>query len=444
MEGVQPVATMSRSSATTRAASSLDWLRERLTTTPGKLTLVSILLLAGAVGFGVIATVAERSRAQAAQAVRTETEPLLVQAVTLYTAVSDASATATTTFLKGGLETPARRARYLQDLRHATDSLTALTRQVGGTVDERTAVRTIAEQLPVYTGLVEAARANNRQGFPVGAAYLRQASAVLSGSILPAADHLYATEAKRLSDGYGTGTATAALVVLAVVIAVALGLLVITQRYLARLSRRILNVPTLLATVVLVAVSAWAIVGLVGEQNALATARRSSDSVEVLSATSVLLSRAQSDQSLTLANRGSDEIDPKDFVAVMRTLAPNSGLLGEVTTLAGSTGSTAAAHQLVAEFASYQVETSQIAGLESTGRILDAIKRASSATASSIAERMTANVAGQITAAQGRFSRSASDAGSSLAGLSIAIPLLAALAAVLALIGLRQRLGEYR
>ena len=35
--------------------------------------------------------------------------------------------------------------------------------------------------LTEYTGLIEAARANNRQGFPVGAAYLRQASRVLAG-----------------------------------------------------------------------------------------------------------------------------------------------------------------------------------------------------------------------------------------------------------------------
>lgn len=444
MEGVQPVATLPRTGARSRAPSPLDWLRERLTTTPGKLALVSILVLAGAVGFGVIATVAEHSRAQAAQAARTETEPLLVQAVKLYTAVSDASATATTTFLKGGLEPPARRARYLRDLRLASDSLAALTRKVGGSVDERIAVGTITERLPVYSGLVEAARANNRQGFPIGAAYLRAASAVLSGSILPAADHLYATEAKRLSDDYGTGTATAALVVLAVVVSVALGLLILTQLYLARLSRRILNVPALLATVLLAAVSAWAIVGLIGEQNSLATAQRSSDSVEVLSATSVLLSRAQSDQSLTLANRGSDQTDPADFLAVMRTLAPQAGLLGEVTILAGQSRTTAAAKQLTAEFASYQAETAKLAGLETKGQILEAIRLASSASATSIAERMSANLADQITAAQGRFSSAAAAAGSSLSGLSLAIPLLAALAAVFALTGLSQRLGEYR
>jgi hypothetical protein len=71
----------------------------------------------------VIATAAERSRASAASAARSQTEPLLGQAATLYTALSDANATATTTFLEGGLEPPARRARYAADLRLSTDAL---------------------------------------------------------------------------------------------------------------------------------------------------------------------------------------------------------------------------------------------------------------------------------------------------------------------------------
>ena len=59
----------------------------------------------------------------------------------------------------------------------------------------------------------------------------------------------------------------------------------------------------------------------------LARSRRNSDAVETLAATKVLLSRAQSDQSLTLVNRGSDETDPADFKAVTKALAP---LLTEV------------------------------------------------------------------------------------------------------------------
>ena len=443
MDGLLPEVTLPLTGARTRASSALHSFRDRVTTTPGRLALVSVLVVAGAACFGVIAAGAERSRAHAAQAVRTETEPLLVEAVTLDTALSDANATATTTFLKGGLEPPARHAHYLGDLRLASDSLASLTRKVGDSADARTAVDVIAEQLPVYSGLVEAARANNRQGFPVGAAYLRRASALLNGTILPEADRLYAAEAKRLSEDDGTGTATAAVAVLLAVVGIALGLLVLIQTYVARTSRRILNVPLVLATVVLAAVAIWAVVGLISEQDALARARRDSDTVELLSAARVLLSRAQSDQSLTLVNRGSDETDPADFAGVMRTIAPNGGLLGEVSALARRTGTTAA-NRLLADFASYQAEATKVAALERSGRILDAIQLASSASSSSIADRFDANLAAQIEAAQGRFASAAADATSSLSGLSLAIPVLTVVAAALALVGLRQRLGEYR
>jgi hypothetical protein len=444
MEGLQPLARLPRARGAALAASIRVWLGERLTTTPGRLVLGSALLLVGAVCFGVIATAAERSRASAASAARSQTEPLLGQAATLYTALSDANATAITTFLEGGLEPPARRARYAADLRLATGALASLTREVGGSTDARAALATISQQLPVYSGQIEAARANNRQGLPVGAAYLRQASELLTGKILPQADQLYATEAKRLADDYGTGTSTVAFVGLIIVAVVALALLGAVQLYLARTTRRILNVPLLLATLVLLSVSVWAVVGFIAEQNALSTARGYSDSVEVLSAGRVLLARAQSDQSLTLVNRGSDVIDPVDFTAVMRMLSPGNGLLGAVATLSGQTGATVTANRLGTEFASYRAETSTTAQLLRSGRTLDAITHATSASSISAADRLNADLGAQLKAAQARFANAAADATSSLSGLSIAIPVLTVLAVGLALLGLRERLGEYR
>jgi hypothetical protein len=431
MEGLQPVATLPRRAGSAPFAGALGWLRERVATTPGRLALISALLVVGAVGFGVIATVAERSRAQAAQAVRAQTESLLVQAVKLYTALADANATATHTFLIGGLEPPDLRADYVKDLGAASDSLATLTREVGGSAGARTAVVRINEQLPEYSGLVEAARANNRQGYPVGAAYLRDASAVLTGAspavltgaILPEAARLYAVEAERLRQDYGTGTATAAFAVLIAVAVLALAALIATQVYLARISRRTFNVPMLVATAVLTGVSIWAVVGLVSEQNALNRAQRDgSDSVEVLSATRVLVSRAQSDENLILVNHGSDELDPKDLARVMKVLAPPSGLIGEAQALARRTGTTAAATRLRAEFESF----------------------AASPNSNSLAGQLSTDLTDQIGAAQSRFKVAAADATSSLSGLSIAIPVFTVLAAGLALFGMRQRLGEYR
>jgi hypothetical protein len=432
-----------RGSGAGSASVARRWLRERATTTPGRLILFAALVVAGGLGFGVIASAAERSRERSAQAVRTATEPLLVQAATLYTTLSDANATATTTFLKGGLEPPARHTHYLQDLRAASASLATLTRNVGSSTPTSSAIRTITEELPVYSGLVEAARADNRQGFPVGAAYLRQASDVLT-TILPAANRLYATEAERLSNDYGSGTASGALVVLGVAAGLALLGLVLMQRYLAAFSRRIFNLPAVAGTVILAAVSTWAVLGFIGEQDALATGRAHSDVVEVLSGARVLLSRAQSDQSLTLVNRGSDQTDPQDFAAVMRALSPSGGLLGEVPRLLTGSGNRETRRRLRLVFAGYRANTAEIGALQGQGLTLDAISRASSVSSTSIADGLQTNLATQIAAAQDRFGTAAADATGSLGGLSVAIPILTALAAALAVVGLLQRLGEYR
>ena len=428
----------------------LGWVRERLTTTPGRLALVAIAATVAAICFGVVAEVSEQAREQAAASARTDTEPLLAQAVTLYASLSDANATATTTFLVGGLEPPTRRARYLRDIGTATSSLATLTREVGSATDARDAVATITEQLPIYTGLVEAARANNRQALPVGAAYLRQASDLLTTTILPAAGRLYTIEAKRLRDDYSTGTSVAWLVAFIAAMILLLALLVRAQLYLARISHRLLNVPMVAATVLLLALTVWGVIAMIGEQNALATAQRNgSDQVEVLSAARILVSRAQSDESLTLIARGGDTTDPADFAAVVGALGPpggNLGLVGEVNSLARQTGTTPAAEQFDRALTAYVAQHARIVTLDQQGLTAAANNVASGVGSSGPApvDLVSASLVAQAGAAQARFEHSAADATSALSGLSLAIPVLFVLAAGLTLLGLRQRMSEYR
>jgi hypothetical protein len=323
----------------------------------------------------------------------------------------------------------------------ASRALATLTREAAGSAGARSAVTTVTDQLPIYSGLIEAARANNLQGLPVGAAYMRQASTLLTGRILPAADHLYAGEATRLNDNYGSGTSIAALVAVGVVVVLALVLLILTQVYLTRISRRILNAPVVVATILLTALSAWTVIGLVNEHDALARAQREgSDSVEILSATRVLVSRAQTDLSLTLVNRGSDELDPVDFSRVMGQLSPPSGLIHEVALQAQRAGTPAEANTLARDFAAYRAQAERISRLQSNGQS----NLAASANSASITDRLRDDLATQIDAAQARFAGAATDATSSLSGLALAIPLLSVLVAVLSVIGLRARLGEYR
>jgi hypothetical protein len=419
------------------------WVRDRLATTPGRLVLISILVVIGAVCFGAIATGAEQSRERAAKAARNQTEPLLVHAKNLYTSLSDANATMATGLLSGGVETAANRNRYLRDLATASSALSTLTQQAGTAGNASAALSTIADRLPTYSGLIETARTNNRLGFPIGAAYVRAAAALMTSQMLPAAEHLYRTEAERLDDDYHTGSATSTLVTFAVASAIALILLVLAQWYVTRVSRRILNVAMVVGTVVVAGVSVWGIVGLVSAQNALKTAQsKGSDSVEALSAATVLLSRAQSDLSLAIVNRGTDTADPNDFQVVRRVLEGPGGVIAEISALARRTGTTADAQKFDSEYAAYRTKTRELTGLEDSGQLTDAIRLAPQASA--ISEQLSHNLAQQIDSAQGRFNRAAANATSATDGLAFAIPLITALAAVLMLLGLRQRINEYR
>lgn len=97
-----------------------------------------------------------------------------------------ADSIASSSYLVGGQEDPAQRATYLADI----DTASAGIVDVANAVPEADAavLRAASSRLAEYVGLVEQARANNRQGFPVGAAYQRQANAVMTATSAAAAD----------------------------------------------------------------------------------------------------------------------------------------------------------------------------------------------------------------------------------------------------------------
>src|SRR6516165_11598560 len=179
--------------------------RTRAATTPGRLRLASLAILLIIIPLWVVAAGALGARQHAARAVGLETEPLLVGAQGVYASLADADATAANTFLTGGLEPVDRHQRYVSDVKAATDQLASVARQVGASASAQRDVTVVTDQLPVYAGLVEAARADNRQNLPVGAAYLREASAMMRNQILPATDRLYRIEATRLDHNYQSG-----------------------------------------------------------------------------------------------------------------------------------------------------------------------------------------------------------------------------------------------
>ncbi len=203
-------------------------------TTPARLRLLLAVTIAASLPWGAAAAWTASQRTSAAGNVVTTTEPLSYDAQQIYQSLSDADATQAAAFL--ALSEPgAGRSRYLGDIARAETYLEAATAAAGnqGPGSELTVLST---EIPVYTGLVETARADNQQGLAVGAAFQGEASHLMRTTLLPAADLLYQQENARLAtaDQQATG-----LPILAVIVALAAGYVLFrAQRWVSRRTHR--------------------------------------------------------------------------------------------------------------------------------------------------------------------------------------------------------------
>jgi hypothetical protein len=95
--------------------------------------------------------------------------------------------------------------------------------------------------------------------------------------------------------------------------------------------------------------------------------------------------------------------------------------------------------------AAYRARHAQIVQRLNTGRFADAVAlEVRTPAGSSSTDRLSRNLSDQIAAAQARFLSDAEAAGAAVRGLTVGVPLLSALTALLTLVGLRQRINEYR
>jgi hypothetical protein len=386
----------------------------------------------------VVSAGALGARRHAAAAAGVETEPLLVGAQGMYASFADADATAANTFLTNP-EPVAGRRRYVSDLKAVSDQLTTVARQVGSSSVAQQDVTVVTDQLPVYAGLVEAARANNRQNLPVGAAYLREASALMRNQILPATDRLYQIEATRLDHSYQSGASVLDLTAVVLLGAAVLAALILSQLYLARRTNRVLNVPLLVATVLVIVLGAWVLDAFVAEQHHLHQAQaQGSDPVQVLSQGRILALRAQGDESLFLIEPLSGARYQADFNNVIAKLGGkdgSGGLIGEASRVAG-----------VSKSGSLQAYLGALQSVDQLSRAGKYDQATALATRKEVTTVDTLNngLTRDIGNSQASFTRYSAGARHDLRNLTIAIAVLLVVIAGLALIGLQQRINEYR
>jgi len=405
-------------------------------------TIVIGLLVLAVVGAGAV-----RARQRASTAVRHQAEPLLVDADTLYSSLANADATATNTFLEAGLEPPARRQAYLSDLATAAAQLTAVAGQAGTSPEVTRALGIINKDLPLYSGMVEASRADNLLGYPVGAAYLNEASTMMETAILPAAGQLYQVEAERLNTEYHSGRSLLDVFGVLLVAVLALALLALTQRFLTQRTNRIVNPFLLLGTILTVVLVVWTVVAFSASAGQLNGARhQGSDPIQLLSSAQILVARAQVDENLALVARGSGTQYLADFQAVTGALgAPDgsTGLVKELAPFAVGVGS----NSINTFYAGYLTAHQAVLAAENSAHFTAAVTLATgdgSGDELPAASQLTSALGNEIQVAQTGFDTKAAAATHDLAALELGVLALALVAAGLALAGLEQRIAEYR
>ncbi|MFI5892319.1 hypothetical protein ACIA5D_19650 [Actinoplanes sp. NPDC051513] len=399
---------------------------------PGRLQLLLGALLTLGVLTGLVAGLTGNSAAGGTSDLGNRAQPLLVEAETIYSALADADTTAAQAFLAGGLEPAALTQRYNEDLERATTAISSAARRTPEGSEAAVSVGTLSSGVARYAALVATARADNRQGLPVGASYLSAASELNRQTLLPQAQNLFRIAQEEVDDGYSSASSIGWVLLLVALILGLLAVLVLGQRYLSRSTHRTFNVPLVGATVLTVVLALGIQVVLAGQHSHLGRAKDDGSApVAKVAEARILALRERGDEALTLAARGSGSTYTTDFTQSSEQLGSALGNEYFSTDLRDKHSAYLAAHRKVRE-------------LDDNGDYDGAVKLAIGPETTQQFESFTTGLNTVIEEHKADFTREIGAAGRGLGLLTVFGPLLALLICMLAFIGIRARLEEYR
>jgi len=434
------------------------WWRSRLegATTPLRLGLLLALLVLFSLLWGVLAALTANQHASAAADVVAVSEPLSLDAEQIYTSLSDADATAANAFLAGGLEPAAARQRYDADITEAAIRIEAASALIGSTA-ARTQVpghlaaqaaaadaavgddlAILSGQLPVYTDEVGTARANNRIGYPLGAAYLREASGLLRGTLLPAANDIYTRESGLLTSASAEATGLP-LMVVTIVVGLGIGYAFYrSSRWLTRHTHRVVNYGLLVAGLVGLISLVWlAAAFAVGRGDLLHAQQQGSAPVQAYARAEVAALRAHADESLTLIDNRGDDTYQADYLAQKKLLGPGPGTLLAAVQAAGGSGAAADAQAWYTAHAALRRQ-------DNSGQHPAAVQSAQNGDAAAKFGQLSTALSEGINAHQAVFASSARSGRDAFTGLTAGMIVASLVMVAGCAWGLSRRLAEYR
>ena len=427
-------------------------------TTPARLRLLLALLILLSLAWGVLAALTADQHASAAADVVAVSEPLSLDAEQIYTSLSDADATAANAFLAGGLEPAKARQRYQADITQAAIRIEAASALVGSSAartqlpghltKQASAAGTavgddlaiLSGQLPAYTDEVGTARADNRLGLPLGAAYLREASGLLRGTLLPAASDIYIRESTLLTSASAQATGLP-LIVVAAIAGLGFGYVLFrSSRWLSRHTHRVVNYGLLLAALAGLVSLVWLVAAFVlGRSDLLHAQQQGSAPAQAFARAEVAALQAHADESLTLIDNGGDDSYQKDYVAQQKILGPGPGTLLAAVQAAGGPGS-----DVAAQARAWYKAHAALRAKDDGGSHAAAVQSALNGDAATSFAQLSTTLSQGINDHQAVFAASARSGRDAFTGLAVGMIVASLVMVGGCAWGLGRRLAEYR
>lgn len=409
-----------------------------LITSPGRLTIVALILIVAILAAGLSMWQTTSQRQQQLTRISQLSEPMANASQNLYASLTIADASANTAFSRGTLNSSQDLVSNFDDvIAQASMSATRAATGIENVDDpEMKDVATVQRLLPVYTGMVETARANARQGNPVSVAYLASASNLMQVQILPAAKSLYERTSTTTNEEQRELSKPPLFPMSG--LAAAILMLLITQWWLTRRTGRLFNVglfgATMLMAIALVGVGIattqpWQSNSLFGEQR---------PDVHALTQVRIDAQQLRASETLGLVRR--QPADAESFSQSVRTLV---GELERVDANAPDDDVRAAIHGIYSWESGHNLMMGHLSSGDYAGAVriaTDVDNASSSATAfNQVDESLQNSIAESRLTARENLDQSRR----AIAALSLATVTLTVIAAVLVVFGFRHRLLEY-
>ncbi|MBS2964665.1 hypothetical protein KGA66_16530 [Actinocrinis puniceicyclus] len=402
-------------------------------TTPARLWAVLFTAVVALVAVGATcgATLAARQDSETRSAATAQR--LLVNVDELYHALADADATAATALLVGPVPPAPMQQEYLSDITQAEDALASASRDLAGDPTASARLSEVARRMPLYTAEIATAQADNRLGFPVAGAYLREASKLMHDQILTRVKDV--ADQETAAHAHAQANASGFPVWILVVALLAVLALAAVARELSRSTRRRVNPGVALGVLVALGVVVWSLVAVSSATAGVHRAQADFDRVEAMLQGRDDLALADSYQSLTLVDRGED--GGADFKAEQAALGRIDLLkLDNASGLALAKVSTGMNQvSLTVQDGDYSKAVDMVVGHGG---------KAAPDTVSATSAACDAALAAAYKADQAAYTADAGAAGSALGGGLWIGPAGALLAALAAAYGINRRLAEYR